>query len=211
MTSNSLLGVPQRRRVKMRYIEEISIQSSLSPVAYYFRANSLYDPNLTGVGHQPMYYDQWTQWYSRYVVKNVTAKIRPIQILSASVNNSYYGLLVNTSSASLASTFTTTAALLESPWTRDWAIVGNANVTGGLNGMNVHMLSAKLNLTQFFGVTNLEDGGDYSATTTTNPAELAYIAVFMSPMLSTATVTSSFIIELEYDAVFMDPILVDGS
>jgi len=120
-------------------------------------------------------------------------------------------MIVTTASASLSATFTSVDALLESPWTRDWGICGNANVMAGLNGMNVHMLGTRLDLTSYFGVKNLEDGGDYSAAVTANPTELAYICVFTAPIYGGTSVTTQFVIELEFDAVFMDPILVDGS
>lgn len=63
------LGFPVRFRTKMRYNELVSIASvggSLS--AYTFVANGLFDPNNTGTGHQPMYFDQAMLIYNHYKV-----------------------------------------------------------------------------------------------------------------------------------------------
>ncbi len=38
---------------------------------YVFRLNSLYDPDLTGTGHQPYGFDQFAALYSRYKVDRV--------------------------------------------------------------------------------------------------------------------------------------------
>lgn len=37
---------------------------------YRFRLNSLYDPDVTGTGHQPYQYDQLTAIYQSYIVKS---------------------------------------------------------------------------------------------------------------------------------------------
>lgn len=61
---------PPKKLVRMRYCSYVAI----NPVAgqmtsYVFRANSVYDPDLTGVGHQPSYYDQCAALYDHYHVK----------------------------------------------------------------------------------------------------------------------------------------------
>lgn len=35
---------------------------------YTFRANSMFDPNFTGIGHQPMYRDEYATLYDSYTV-----------------------------------------------------------------------------------------------------------------------------------------------
>jgi len=65
---------PARIKKLLRY----STSSALSAVSgvvqtYVFRANSLFDPDATGTGHQPMGFDQLMTWYNHYCV--VAAKI----------------------------------------------------------------------------------------------------------------------------------------
>jgi len=38
------------------------------PGRYSFRVNSIFDPDLTGTGHQPLGHDQWETFYNRYLV-----------------------------------------------------------------------------------------------------------------------------------------------
>nr|QXP07611.1 MAG: putative capsid protein [Arizlama virus] len=62
-------GFPISKTVRLRYVEDFTLNPSLGGNAtYLFRANGVYDPNATTGGHQPMFYDNYTQLYSRYRV-----------------------------------------------------------------------------------------------------------------------------------------------
>lgn len=61
----------------VRYVEGISISLSLGIGNARFTANGLYDPNQSGVGHQPMYFDQLTAVYDHYTVLKSKIKITP--------------------------------------------------------------------------------------------------------------------------------------
>lgn len=64
------LGVSRSKKVNLRYCDEISINPAVSgiPTRHVFRANSLFDPDFTGTGHQPLGYDQWGVFYNKYTV-----------------------------------------------------------------------------------------------------------------------------------------------
>ncbi len=62
-------GFPDQIRVSLVY--EDLIQVSTVTNSYYtqiFRGNSLFDPDLTGIGHQPRYFDQYAAIYNKYKV-----------------------------------------------------------------------------------------------------------------------------------------------
>ena len=64
----------------LRYVESIvlgnEVVSGLSKAPYIFTLNGLYDPNITGTGHQPRGYDQITPFYKAYTVLGVSIRIR---------------------------------------------------------------------------------------------------------------------------------------
>lgn len=64
--------LPQTLVTKLRYSTGTAIGLNPSfgaPTSvYYFRCCSAYDPDATGVGHQPMGYDQLTAMYQKYTV-----------------------------------------------------------------------------------------------------------------------------------------------
>jgi len=72
---------PAKMRCLMRYKETVNIGSTLGvPGAYLFRANSIFDPNATGGGHQPYGHDTYANIYNHYNVRNATITMRPIRI-----------------------------------------------------------------------------------------------------------------------------------
>lgn len=72
---------PSKMRALLRYKETVNIGSELGvPGAYLFRANSIFDPNATGGGHQPYGHDTYSTIYNHYNVRSATITMRPIRI-----------------------------------------------------------------------------------------------------------------------------------
>lgn len=66
--------VPNYKLVKLKYVDNVTLNPGVASIAsHLFRANSLFDPDYSGVGHQPLGFDQWTTFYDMYRV--VGAKI----------------------------------------------------------------------------------------------------------------------------------------
>jgi len=62
-------GFPKQNTVQLRYCTEIQLVESLGTLDLHaFRANGIWDPDVTGTGHQPLGRDQWTDFYNHYKV-----------------------------------------------------------------------------------------------------------------------------------------------
>lgn len=62
-------GVPDRLYVKLRYREQLSWTQAAGNLGdNVYRGNSLFDPDLTGTGGQPLGFDQWSAFYGSYTV-----------------------------------------------------------------------------------------------------------------------------------------------
>jgi hypothetical protein len=62
-------GFPKKLAITHKYCEVVSMASALgAPAVYQFQANGLFDPNSTGTGHQPMYFDNCAAIYDQYTV-----------------------------------------------------------------------------------------------------------------------------------------------
>jgi len=60
------------KTVALRYTETININATTSAAVNVFRVNNIFDPNLTGTGHQPMYHDNYSAIYTSYRVNYAT-------------------------------------------------------------------------------------------------------------------------------------------
>ena len=64
---------PNTKTVALRYVENVTLDGSASgTVVNVFRVNSIYDPNYTGAGHQPMFRDNYAAIYEQYRVNYAT-------------------------------------------------------------------------------------------------------------------------------------------
>lgn len=62
VTSNGLI-------VDLPYVQELTLQTGITTEVFrQFRGASIYDPDFTGAGHQPLGHDQWAALYQRYRV-----------------------------------------------------------------------------------------------------------------------------------------------
>lgn len=79
-------GFPPTMLFTHRYHEQIVGQSvSTGITTYKFSTNGLYDPNITGTGHQPLYFDQLDLIYNHYRVLASKITWRVIGIASNAV------------------------------------------------------------------------------------------------------------------------------
>lgn len=80
----------------LRYCEYVTLNPGVGTTAtYIFSANGMFDPNISGVGHQPRGYDQWMQLYSRYVVTKSKIIVQAANDSNAS-NTAIFGVSVST-------------------------------------------------------------------------------------------------------------------
>lgn len=67
---------PQRVMAKLDYYDTIPIGNGVSTYAeYVFSMNSIYDPDVTGTGHQPRGRDQWANMYNKYIVRGCRYRV----------------------------------------------------------------------------------------------------------------------------------------
>ncbi len=61
-------GAPDELRLTLCYAQEFNLTSTGITAGQAFRGNSVYDPDFSGVGDQPLYYSQWQTIYERFRV-----------------------------------------------------------------------------------------------------------------------------------------------
>lgn len=83
-------GFPDRLQTKLQYCDVVQLQASAgSPGIHQFRLGSLFDPDFTGVGHQPQWFDTFATVYQKYRVlrSKITVSFIPNNISDIEAND----------------------------------------------------------------------------------------------------------------------------
>jgi hypothetical protein len=166
------IGFPDELKCTLKYVEEGISFSGLAPSAQVFRINSLFDPNLTGVGHQPLWFDQLAFVYGKYLV---TAARVEAEIINLNGTNG-----IATCVASYDDVDNSALAVQDLAESR----YSHTEMCGLSNGGSAikRLILPTISLSKLLGQTDLESDPDIYATVTTNPADPGY---YIFKMLST--------------------------
>jgi hypothetical protein len=77
--TRGVFGFPKRLITQLRYAayEGLVLTSTAGSVnKYFFSTNSIFDPDRTSTGHQPLYRDTYAAIYNQYAVVKSTIKVR---------------------------------------------------------------------------------------------------------------------------------------
>lgn len=162
-------GFPKKLCMTHKYHENTAVSTAaLGALGYYvYSCNSLFDPNVTGTGHQPMYFDQLCGIYDHYTV--IGSKM-VVKMCSSGTSNSPFrvGIYVNDDATV---TPTTANALLEHSSNISWK-----QIPPGCN--NMFTLTCKWGAKKTFGGSIL--GNDnLQGSVTTSPSEQSMFVLFI--------------------------------
>lgn len=73
-------GIPDSMFVKLAYAEVFRPTVVAAQQDYTFKGNDVFDPNSTGVGHQPLYFDQYAAIYQKYRVFGSSIRVDLINV-----------------------------------------------------------------------------------------------------------------------------------
>lgn len=209
-------GFPDSVQVKLRYSSFIRLNPSpAAPAQHLFRCISVRDPDFTGVGHQPMYYDQWSGIYTKYTVKGSRCMMTWMPGASTNQNGvpGLWGIYTSTSQVGIG-TFTDTTGILEANNTTNMRICGNLN-TGLSNPSKQSRVKTYFSTRDFFGIKDPTDGNAYSAETTSgltgNPTQEAYFCCYYADIQGNDPAGQEFYVEIDYIVEFRDRRPIDQS
>lgn len=81
----SMTGFPDMMYVPLKYVETIEF-SGTNFANHEFSGNKPSDPNNTGSGHQPMYWDEYTVLYNRWLAYSCSIRLEMINSSTAATN-----------------------------------------------------------------------------------------------------------------------------
>jgi len=177
---------PDRLHNKLRYSEtaELTVVSGFATLVY--RANGMFDPNLTGVGHQPMGYDQLNALYDHWTVMNSSIKVNVVDATANRAAVLTLGLY-DSSTQPTTNQARESAKSMSSVWT---------------SGGNFRPMIKYFNAKQMFG-NNIETNELFRGTTGTDPNEQGYFHLnYYDSSLS--SYTQFVTIDIEYTALWSE-------
>lgn len=196
--------LPDRAFTKLRYssLGALTYAGFGVPAANQFRVNSLFDPDLSGTGHQPLAFDQYAGIYNRYRVYGMKWKIT-----FSNRSTTYQGEVAIQSRPNVA-THSNMDTIYEAPYTSRKATCG---VEG--SGQAVRVLSGYTSVSKVRGVNRsvVKNDDEYSALISANPAVTPTITLYMQNTDTTTALTIAYRLELEYYCEFFDRKLLTQS
>jgi hypothetical protein len=193
--------VPDRTVTTLPYTGIINRTLSSFIDDYQFNLNSIFDPDRTGVGHQPLGHDQWSAFYNRY-------RVLAVELIAEFVNTGALPYWISMS-PSTSVTAPTIDNFAEQPYVETGTLP-----SGGAVGTDPVVLSARWDLPKIAGrsVAEYKSSDLYAALFGANPSE-TLIAHFVAVQPAGVTTGGSYAMKLQlrYHVELYDRIQLSAS
>lgn len=198
---SALSGFPTTLRTKLKYHEAIALSSVAGTVSgNVFRAEALFDPNETGTGHQPMFFDSFAAVYNRYVVRGARIKVTFNPTTETAATSMWVVGIVGQSTNTIQSDPNVLCEQGHSVW---------ADVNGRNGGPNQKTLYLNYTPEKHLNLSYLDN--DVGALVTSNPAVSYKFIIYGADRQSSGTTNMVAEVEIVYDCEFSDVITNAGS
>lgn len=165
---------------------------------YFFFANSLFDPNSTGTGHQPMGFDQMMLFYEHYCVTRAKLLVEFINDDAAAKVGVYL------SPDAVSSTDVSKA--IENGLIKTKVI--DSDVAAGGTGQRVTRMEIDVDIAKYLGkrsAQDLIDDSECRGSATASPTEGVYFGVTGWGFPVANQMTVFFAVTIAFDAWFIEP------
>lgn len=181
--------LPFKLITKLAYNDKYLVTGAAGACAVrVYDASSLYDPDYSGGGHQPLGFDQLMPMYDHYVVLGSKITVRFANGTPAST--------VGVSGNAVVTPKTSASHYIEAGATKHQCCVYQANMPVITQGY-----SPKIHL----GIENPTDADKLQGSETTNPTDNWFFHVFVEPLGSGDSANCYIDVTIEYTACFIEP------
>lgn len=161
--------------------------------SHVYSCNGVYDPDITGVGHQPLGFDQFSLLYDHYTV--IGSKISVTFVNKDTTLTQMVGIRISDT----ASTDNNFARTVENG-TMTWAVLGADG-----KGDNKVTLSKAVSIKKFMGRPNILSEDELRGTIISNPLDQCYFHIMAGETGLSDPSTVKIIVKIEYVTVFTEP------
>lgn len=202
LTYTNNVGLGNTKRVKMSYYETIGLTSTSGIVAKHtFNLASIFDPDVTGVGHQPFGHDEYAVLYKEYYVTGAKISVKWSNIATNNIGHKVFVTMDkdNVIDGNLD--------------TRMEQTKGSGTKTLLPNSNNTQVTQAFYSPRKFHDIKNTSDDHQLKALFGANPVKPAYAVIGLQPVdqVSSSGAIIYGEVFITYDVVLFNPIPFGGS
>lgn len=193
---------PENKRVTMRYIDWFDMNASTTTGAVQtFRANSLFDPDATGTGHQPYGRDTWATMFNHYTVINSKIQIQGFNSNTTAQYGSPVTICLSLDDTALAAAVCPGGVYRPEAGNCVYQLADTGNV-----GRNLLRLKKGFSAKDFFSKGNPEDNSQCGAAFGASPTEQAYFNIQVTSNDGGDPATMQFLCTIDYDCILSEPL-----
>jgi len=186
---------PKQLNNTVRYVDWLAVPLTGGLGYWQMSCNGLYDPNITGTGSQPAYFDQLKAIYNHYTVLRSKAKFTCI----SPVNTTTLITLYIDDDASI-NTSPYKSSMLETAH----SLMANTTVSGPI------VLYNTWDAVKYFGP-NPQANDNLQGTSSSNPTEQSYYTLVLGDVAATTGQNVSVLVEIEYYVVWDELVNIPDS
>ncbi len=191
-------GFPDRYFCKLKYTDTEVLSGTGTTSDMVYRLNSLFDPNFTGVGSQPLSFDQLSAVYQKYLVLRCDWEVTATNLQSTAAFVTAVPTDVSVSGSSMQS-----LSEIKRSVTKPLAI----NSGGGC----MQVLRGSVDMADLHGQLNLDSDPDEYSLVSTNPQDVAYLTIRAADYTTATSISIAVRVRLTFYAVFKEYALVNES
>lgn len=189
---------------KLKYVDTVTINpASASRARHVFRSNGMYDPDVTGTGHQPRGFDEIMAAYYNFHV--IASKITVTQLTSVTSVNGYVFLAHDSTGDPLSGEANDSSAF------ECTSIVSKPTVLADTTGnTRKFKVSRSVKHKQYFK-SKILSNPNFTGTVSNDPTTQAYWTIYYQNIQGGDPDSMGFLVEVEYIAVFTNPRQIGSS
>lgn len=197
---------PAERMVKMRYSTTKGMGSTnLNAAAIAFRANSIYDPDYQILGHNPLGYNQWAEFYDQWIVMASSINVR---FFAGDNDGGQAAMRVGVFTSDTPESSSGISPSLTDTWIEQEK--GNFKILPPSVNVKPVTVNAAFDTKKWFNLVNVRDNLGLYGQAFSNiapPTTEAYFNVWVGPVVPGGTSPSPICVEylLEYIVLLSEP------
>lgn len=193
---------PNSRRVLASYATAVAMVESAVSVGttYFFRLNSIYDPDSSGIGSSTFGFSPWLNFYQNYKVHRVTVRAQ-VQM---------YGMSTGGIGTYVMAPLANQSSVPANPYC--WRAIPFASFVVSTNSNtgapSVRSLTGSYDLAKVCHVTKQQYhvDMDYAGTSASNPSKQIYLVLGLHSVGSTTPVSGTASVQITYEVEWFNPL-----